>query len=89
MSADSRCHIELVLKANHVQVTNEQHSCGLLTQEMVSDSSSQSYVMLETFCKKSLSCMGPFDTYEAFCDARRLSPCQRHFVTWKPGSPVT
>ena len=84
MSADSRCHIELVLKANHVQVTNEQHSCGLLTQEMVSDSSSQSYVMLETFCKKPL---GPFDTYEALCHARRLSPCERHFVTWQPGRP--
>ncbi|KAI0217790.1 DNA helicase MCM9 [Lamellibrachia satsuma] len=29
VTADSRCHIELVLKANHVQVTNEQRSSAL------------------------------------------------------------
>ena len=34
--ADNKCDIELVLKGNHVQVTNEQRTSVLLTPELVS-----------------------------------------------------
>ena len=74
MASDSRCHIELVLKANHVQVTNEQHSCGLLTQETVSDSSSQLSCLCEAVsCKKPLR---HYAMYEAFCRASDLLECR-------------
>ena len=36
MSADSKCDIEIVVKANCVLVTNEQRSNVLVTQELVS-----------------------------------------------------
>ena len=35
MSADSKCDIEIVVKANCVLVTNEQRSNILVTQELV------------------------------------------------------
>ena len=44
MTVDSRCHIELVLKANQVQVTNEQRSNSLLTKDMVRESVETSLV---------------------------------------------
>ncbi|XP_067655195.1 DNA helicase MCM9-like [Haliotis asinina] len=37
LSADSKCDIEIVLKANHVLVTNEQRNSVLITQEMKSE----------------------------------------------------
>ena len=36
MSADAKCDIEIVVKANCVLVTNEQRSNVLVTQELVS-----------------------------------------------------
>ena len=36
MYADNKCDIELVLKGNHVLVTNEQRTSVLLTPELVS-----------------------------------------------------
>ncbi|KAK2158616.1 hypothetical protein NP493_1781g00036 [Ridgeia piscesae] len=44
VTVDSRCHIELVLKANQVQVTNEQRSNSLLTKDMVRESVETSLV---------------------------------------------
>ena len=37
LSADAKCDIEIVVKANCVLVTNEQRSNVLVTQELVSD----------------------------------------------------
>ena len=36
LSEESKCDIEIVLRANHVLVTNEQRSRVLITQELVS-----------------------------------------------------
>ena len=37
--ADNRCDIDLALRANHIQVTNEQRAHTLLTDELVSSNS--------------------------------------------------
>lgn len=36
ISAGTQCQLEIVLLGNHVQVNNEQGSCGAITEELVS-----------------------------------------------------
>ena len=41
ISAGTQCQLEIVLLGNHVQVNNEQRSCGAVTEELVSGHSSK------------------------------------------------
>lgn len=51
VSEESKCDIEIVLRANHVLVTNEQRSRVLITQELVRGNSLSSLLSFHSYAK--------------------------------------